>query len=668
MNSSNAVHEQVPARNQEREALIALINAVRTSKGERDAFETLYALDDAELHRLADDTVQRVKVAQAGTVPALRGDYDMLDAKLGRIILDGINHDIRIMQALRALKNYFTEDFPRARARSRARRLDINMGAAAPSELASLLSAHKLPVVPEVIGRIKEVRKSNPEVAGELARSIADMKMTPSQSLFIAFALHAAGEVSRPARLLASVEEGRLNAGQAQRYNRILSEAEVLTRGPEAIADELIDELRSYIAPRLSERPPREGFCMAYVAASTLPYNKVGYTTRTHRVVQAIDAAARANNGELIVVARPGFPFDRTDLDSSALADQRHSDVGGIRYHYLESPIPMQDSLRKFALAAAAELANFFVEHAVDAVTAASNHVNAMAALIAARALDLPFTYEVRGLWEETRAAKRPGWEKTERYRVERLMESFVIASADTTFFITRQVRELFFTPEQIENGQRAYLAPNCAVLDEDRPQVRSYDSNENEVLELLYVGSLVEYEGLQLLLDALANMADRDRYRLTIVGSGSFAVPLREQAKRLQLDDIVHFVGRVDPSDVGSYFDRAHIVMVPRLPHRVCKLVSPLKPLEAMSYGRVCLVSDVAPMADLVQDGKTGFLFAAGNQSSLEDALRRVYDSQLKFQDIAEAGLDYLVRHRDWRNVGEQIYTVNLKSTETTS
>lgn len=52
----------------------------------------------------------------------------------------------------------------------------------------------------------------------------------------------------------------------------------------------------------------------------------------------------------------------------------------------------------------------------VSQIHAASNHFNALPALLAARMLGIPFHYEMRGLWELTRASRQPWYENSARF------------------------------------------------------------------------------------------------------------------------------------------------------------------------------------------------------------------------------------------------------------
>ena len=157
--------------------------------------------------------------------------------------------------------------------------------------------------------------------------------------------------------------------------------------------------------------------------------------------------------------------------------------------------------------------------------------------------------------------------------------------------------------------------------------------------------------------------MPDKANYSVTIVGGGNYAETLRELSEELGLTDIISFKGRVDPSLVTEFYDEADLVLIPRLPHRVCQLVSPLKPLEAMSYKRICFASDVTPLADLIKNEETGFLFEAGSNSHLAKSLRNAYASQGHYPKIAAQAFDHVIENHDWRDVGENIFSTNLNN-----
>lgn len=626
--------------------------------------------EDAQLALLISETEVKLRQNVSRVTPKIS-----LEHKFGKIILDALNRDISIKHAVSALVRFFRNDFKASRRESRLRRLGILSAETPPAKTLQILRDNDLNVVKEAIARIKLLRKVDPLQAGEYASLIQNEKLSNNEKIFVAFALYDAGNVSGSEALLSSLGNVGLNANQTVRRNRVFSENQVLKESVDALIIPIIESLREEISelrPKVSD----DTFNTAYVAASSLPMNTAGYTTRTHYIVSALDNIAKKSGGALFPVTRPGFPFDRFDLEQVTLSDDLISEVDDIKYYHLRNETTMQDSIIEFARNGSLSLATFFIENNIKSVTAASNHINAMPAFIAARAIGIPFTYEVRGLWEETTAAKRKGWEMTERYKVERLLETYLIANANNTFFITRQVKELFFPRKgkhvkpgilsEFAGGEAASgLAPNCAVIDPSKKAgLPKYGTKKKDVLTLAYIGSLVKYEGLQLMLRAFSLDAElRRSFKLNIVGGGVYAQELRSMVQRLNLDDMVHFTGRVPPSDVGRWFNSADVVVVPRLPHRVCQLVPPLKPLEAMSSNRVCLASNVAPIADLIKDSETGYLFTAGDVKSLTKTLKRLHGSQDQFKKIGKNAYNFVRDNRDWKTVAANIHKASTSS-----
>ena len=137
---------------------------------------------------------------------------------------------------------------------------------------------------------------------------------------------------------------------------------------------------------------------------------------------------------------------------------------------------------------------------------------------------------------------------------------------------------------------------------------------NENVVLG--FIGSFYAYEGLAVLIQALPKMlAGNPKIRVLLVGGGPQEQELKALAARFGVENKVIFTGRVPHDQVQAYYNLIDILVYPRLKMRLTDLVTPLKPLEAMAQGRLVVASDVGGHQELIQDGKTGMLFAADDR-----------------------------------------------------
>ena len=143
-----------------------------------------------------------------------------------------------------------------------------------------------------------------------------------------------------------------------------------------------------------------------------------------------------------------------------------------------------------------------------------------------------------------------------------------------------------------------------------------------------------MNYEGLDLLLEACSILKKKlgDVFRVLLVGDGEMMQSLRRSAQFLQLESIITFTGRVSHDEVSDYYSLIDIAPLPRKGLRVCELVSPLKPFEAMGAGKVLVTSSVQALAEIVQDGETGLVFEKDNSDDLAEKLETVIlDGELR-------------------------------------
>jgi glycosyltransferase involved in cell wall biosynthesis len=130
-----------------------------------------------------------------------------------------------------------------------------------------------------------------------------------------------------------------------------------------------------------------------------------------------------------------------------------------------------------------------------------------------------------------------------------------------------------------------------------------------------VYVGRLSEEKGPRLLLEAWRGLAGLP---LTIVGSGPLEAELRAQAAGLPS---VRFTGQLAPPAVQEELRRALFLVAPSL----CYESFPLAIAEAMAAGKAAVAAQGTAMADWVEPGRTGALFARGDARALAAACREL-------------------------------------------
>jgi len=166
-------------------------------------------------------------------------------------------------------------------------------------------------------------------------------------------------------------------------------------------------------------------------------------------------------------------------------------------------------------------------------------------------------------------------------------------------------------------------------------PWTRRHDWPSGDVMRLACVGRLwVMEKGQDLLIRVLA----RDKWRarplsVTIIGEGPHRAALEAMAAYHQVDR-VSFAGFV--TDIPAIWNDHHALIAPSR----CEGL-PLVLVEAMLSGRVPIATDVAGIAELLDDGATGFLAAAATEDALDAALERAWQRRDEWQAIGAAAAE---------------------------
>lgn len=77
-------------------------------------------------------------------------------------------------------------------------------------------------------------------------------------------------------------------------------------------------------------------------------------------------------------------------------------------------------------------------------------------------------------------------------------------------------------------------------------------------------------------------------------------------------------YTGRVPHDQVPRYYNLVDVLAYARHSMRLTKLVTPLKPFEAMTQGRVLVASEVGGHRELIRHDETDILFKAGSADKL--------------------------------------------------
>jgi len=288
-----------------------------------------------------------------------------------------------------------------------------------------------------------------------------------------------------------------------------------------------------------------------------------------------------------------------------------------------------------------------------DVLHAHSPVLNAFPALWVGRRLGIPVVYEVRALWEDAAVDHGTTREGSPRYRLSRALETAALRRADHVTTICEGLRGEIASRGVPES--RITVIPNAVDLSafgagaSPDPGLRRALGLENAAV-VGFAGSFYAYEGLDLLIEALALLAEaRPELRVLLVGGGPQESSLRALASERRVADRVIFAGRVPHSEVHRYYDLVDVLAYPRRRIRLTEMVTPLKPLEAMAQGRMLVASDVGGHKELVRDGETGFLVPAGDAPAIARAIDAILRRRDEWPRLRERARRFVESERTW-------------------
>ena len=146
-----------------------------------------------------------------------------------------------------------------------------------------------------------------------------------------------------------------------------------------------------------------------------------------------------------------------------------------------------------------------------------------------------------------------------------------------------------------------------------------------------LYSGRLSPEKGLLTLLQAMVGLS----LPLRIAGDGPLREELEGVAERNGLRDRVAFTGHLTGPDLARQYRDAAFVVLPAEWHEN----APIAVLEAFAHGKPVVGSALGGIPELVEEGRTGRLFPAGDAAALRECLADLWNNPAAWGEMGSAG-----------------------------
>jgi len=271
---------------------------------------------------------------------------------------------------------------------------------------------------------------------------------------------------------------------------------------------------------------------------------------------------------------------------------------------------------------------------------------------------NIPFIYEVRGFYEETKVGRGVLTKKDPKYMKIKLCETMLMRKADAIVTLGEMMKK-----EIIHRGidrNKIFITPNAVDTNFFKPM--NPNINLKKKLNLLnktligYIGNIRRIEGIEILVEALKEVRKEFDIELLLVGNcrRTYRLDLEKLSEKLGLSDFIHFINPIPINEIINYYSIMELIVIPRINTRVTRLVTPLKPLEAMAMSKVTITSDLPALLELVIPGTSGDIFKAGDPNDLAEKLMYYLSDQEKMDALGKSSRKFVEENFSWSSVIE--------------
>ena len=188
-----------------------------------------------------------------------------------------------------------------------------------------------------------------------------------------------------------------------------------------------------------------------------------------------------------------------------------------------------------------------------------------------------------------------------------------------------------------IENGIKDFIVPKIGM-------------KYNECFNILYIGLLVDYKGIEDAIETINIIKKKsNKFLWTFVGGWSstqFENKIMSLVKKYKISNYVNFVGEVNGPEKWDYFNKCDIMCLPTRND-----LMPLCILESMMYSKPVVTTRVRTIPYIVDHNINGLLCKVKSPKDLADKIYELIDNRNKCVLLGNNG----------RNKFEKKYTIDV-------
>jgi glycosyltransferase involved in cell wall biosynthesis len=179
----------------------------------------------------------------------------------------------------------------------------------------------------------------------------------------------------------------------------------------------------------------------------------------------------------------------------------------------------------------------------------------------------------------------------------------------------------------------------------------------------ILYVGTLADWQGLDLLLEALGKLIAQQPARLRIVGRGRHwqRKQLHKRIRKLGLEDHVQIDSAVPHHEIPNVIAAADVCVAPLAlnDRNVTQGCCPIKVIEYMACARPIVAANLPVVRELVREDVDALLFAPDDADDLARQIKRLLNDHTLAEQLAANAAQHARSKLTWHEAQRKLMKV---------
>jgi len=238
-------------------------------------------------------------------------------------------------------------------------------------------------------------------------------------------------------------------------------------------------------------------------------------------------------------------------------------------------------------------------------------------------------------------------------------IEGWIFKNATGLVFISTRFKEV--AEQAYGEIANSVVSPNGAdldkfIIDENSGlTLRSTLGIENKIV-LGYVGAFVHWHGIDWFVDlACQKLKETPELVLLLVGDGVAFEGIKKRVIEAGVESQVILPGKVPHNEVSSYLSAMDLGILPDSND----YGSPMKLFEFMAMGKGMVAPDFSPIAEVVKNNETSWLFPASNKQACIDKVFEIVNDKAAHKTIGLNARAYIENERQWKHNAEQLLSL---------